>query len=380
MILILTSPDAVLSGNQPNMPIIGELASARAQGNVVAVVSNQGTPSSLVNVLDANGIQHPRIMGRQSGEFIKEFTDKNGLKPYNTLVIATKKEDVQMGKNGNAVLVAGSWSTDREVKALGISVDGAAELSELIRLVSSWNGSWYYEGSCGGYCVKALANLSTYHQGVTQAQFGTKVSHTVKNGGPRLNALLAIASRSILMEQSICNNISNLIWSVYPSSNSSNADDEVLSDFTHRLRTTVSRVRFSKRGEPLFKRHKPSLKRSGGKVNNREDPTDQLTTLHLNPVYKGKLHGRHAIVVDDCTTHGTSFAVASALLKKAGVSQVTCIALGKFGSQTKAYGISITGDPFRPLGLNDFDISSGWSAMAGKTNAQIQPSLHVMIP
>ena len=47
---------------------------------------------------------------------------------------------------------------------------------------------------------------------------------------------------------------------------SANNDSEVLSDFTHRLRTTVSRVRFAERNQPLFIRHAHSIKRSMAKA------------------------------------------------------------------------------------------------------------------
>jgi hypothetical protein len=93
-----------------------------------------------------------------------------------------------------------------------------------------------------------------------------------------------------------------LLWGVYPSSNSLNDDHEVLSDFTHRLRTTVPRVRYSERGQPLFVRHKQSIKRSKGGSNDRSDPADQIMTMHINPYYKNRISGRHVIVVDDCTT------------------------------------------------------------------------------
>lgn len=39
--------------------------------------------------------------------------------------------------------------------------------------------------------------------------------------------------------------------------------------------------------------------------------------MHLNPFYKDhqRLVGKNVIVVDDCTTYGVSFGVASALLR-----------------------------------------------------------------
>lgn len=167
----------------------------------------------------------------------------------------------------------------------------------------------------------------------------------------------------------------------YPLSSSDNSDADTLSDFTHRLRTTVSRVRFSKRGEPLFIRHSPSPKRSAGGSGDRTDPTGQLLTLHLNPYYKesNRLVGKNVVVVDDCTTYGVSFGVAAAFLRKAGAASVTGVALGKFGNQLRHYEIDILTDPFAPVVAGGFTIvSSGW--LAGATNAVSQQVLHALIP
>lgn len=165
-----------------------------------------------------------------------------------------------------------------------------------------------------------------------------------------MNALLAMVARSLLTQG--VDSFPKLFWGVFPSSASDNSDSEVLSDFTHRLRTTVSKVRMARKGEPLFVRHKPSTKRSSaGSRTDRLDPTEQIETIHLNPKYRGNLTGRNVIVVDDCTTHGVSFGVAAALLRKAGANSVTCIALGKFGRSLRDYQIDITSDPFQPLNL-----------------------------
>src|SRR5690348_4308907 len=91
----------------------------------------------------------------------------------------------------------------------------------------------------------------------------------------------------------------NLVWGVYPSSSSGNDDREILSDFSHRLRTTISRSHFCKKGQPLFIRHTASPKRSYGGGGNRTDPSGQMETIHLNPFYaeNKRLVGKHVIVL-----------------------------------------------------------------------------------
>lgn len=175
------------------------------------------------------------------------------------------------------------------------------------------------------------------------------------------------------------NQVKDLVWGVYPSSCSDNDDTDVLCDFTHRLRTTVSRVRYAQRGAPLFIRHTPSVKRSrsGGSVD-RTDPTGQIVSLHLNPAYAGRISGKHVIVVDDCTTYGVSFGVAAAFLNKAGAASVTGVALGKFGNQLRLYDIELLSDPYAPVAVGAFHIHLN-GAFAGTTNPVSQQVLSALI-
>lgn len=169
-----------------------------------------------------------------------------------------------------------------------------------------------------------------------------------------------------------------ILWGVYPSSASANDDDEVLSDFTHRLRTTVSRVHFAERGQPLFVRHTAAIKRSAAKNIDRTDPTNQIQTLHINPHYNGRIAGKHIVVVDDCTTYGVSFGVAAAFLRKAGAAKVTGIALGKFGSQLRHYDIDIAGSPYQPV-TSGFSYNSS-TIFSGSSSQQVQQTLHLLMP
>ena len=214
------------------------------------------------------------------------------------------------------------------------------------------------------------------NQSNAQVVFGEKLRNTVKNGGTRLNALLAITSRSLLTDEFGGN--SNLFWGVYPSSQSANNDSEVLSDFTHRLRTTVSRVRFAERNQPLFIRHAHSIKRSMAKGIDRTDPTDQIRTLRLNPHYRRSVVGRHVVVIDDCTTYGVSFGVAAAFLRKAGASKVTGVALGKFGHQLRYVDIDINTDPFKVVPPGGFAVKPTVS-FPGSDNSAAQQNLLTLV-
>lgn len=379
LLIVLTSPDAIYRSGKFSTDLVQVLAEAKAAGNPVGVISNHVEPEWFESIFGTSGVQFLQVMGRQSGEIVLLNAEKHSLNPFDVVVLATKDDDVQMGKNGGAILVAAGWSSSTLVKSLGIGVSDAQQFREVVELTASWKGHWWFAGGNGRYGVRALADLSGYGKTNTQQSYAQKLTNTVKNGGSRLNALLAVTSRSLLMDG--VGQQKDLVWGVYPSSNSDNADNEVLSDFTHRLRTTVSRVRFCKRGEPLFFRHKASSKRSTGGGGDRTNPSEQIQTIHLNPFYleKDRLRNANVIVVDDCTTYGVSFGVAAAFLHAAGVASVTGIALGKFGSQLRSYDIKILSDPFKPVSEGNFTVSTP-AFFAGAINAEAQNNLQTLIP
>jgi len=375
VLILLSSPDAVLRNGKPDQDVVQALIKAKQAGNPVGLISIHEKPAWFDATFGTSGVQFVQDKGRQKGEIVRTNAKSLGLQPFDVLVLASKEADLSMGKNGGAVLVAAGWSPDERVRSLGIGVDNANQLTEVISLTSAWNGKWWFEGDSESYKVRALADLSGYGQALPQQVFAQKLTDTAKGGGPRLNALLAIVARSLLMDGN-----PGQIWGVYPSSKSTNDDKEILSNFTHRLRTTVSRVRFAEKGQPLFIRHKHSVKRSStGGATDRTDPTDQLLTLQINPHYKGRIHGKHAVIIDDCATYGVSFGVAAALLLQAGVTGMTGIALGKFGSQLRRYEILVTGDPYAPLKPSDFKVVNV-EYFEGTTNKDSQNALLALIP
>lgn len=378
MLILITSPDALLHAGKPDQEIIGILKKAKADHNPVGLISNHTKPDWFDINFEGTKVQFLQVQGRQKGEIIGINAKKFNLDAFDVLVLAAKDVDVQMGKNGGAVLIAAGWSTDTQVVALGIRVDNALQLEEVIDLTTSWPGQWWFSGNSPKYKVRALADLSGINQVATQQELAKKLTNTVKNGGSRLNALLAITARSLLKEGT--GSVKDLLWGVYPSSKSKNDDSEILSEFTHRLRTTVSRVRYASIGQPLFIRHKPSPKRSLGGTGDRTDPKDQILTIHLNPFYleKNRLRNKHVIVVDDCTTYGVSFGVASAFLLKAGAASVTGVALGKFGNQLRSYDIAINSDPYAPVVEGGYTSNEpGW--LTGSTSNSTKHTLQNII-
>lgn len=373
MLIVLTSPAALDLPVNPD--IVQALKAINSAGHPVALVSNNGKPAWFDAQFQGSNVQFLQETGRQKGNIVSHNATLNGMQPFDVVVIAASDIDIQMGKNGKALVVGAGWTGTGYTKSLGIRASNAAELQEVVRLTSSWAGNWWFSGAGKFYSVRALADLSTYGKDYTQAAFANSLTSTAKNGGVKLNSLLAITARSLLMDG--FGEVADLFWGVYPSSNSANNDTEILSDFTQRLRTTVSRVRNAAAGKPLFIRHAASVKRSAGGAVDRTDPSDQITTLHINPYYRGKLNGRNVVVIDDCTTYGVSFGVAAAFLRKAGAASVTGVAVGKFGSQLRYFDIDIkTSDPFSPV--RDFSINAS-NILSGTTSQHTQNDLSKLI-
>lgn len=356
MLALIVSPMALREGDKISRKIVDVLAAIRGQGTPVFVVTNQGLPEKVIEHLKNTGISYFPTAARQKGHPVREIAQSLNIKPHDVLVLAVNEADMQMAKTGGAILIEGAWSKEKRVAGLGMKVDSLDQLREVIDVTRGWTSQWWYKGVGSSYDVRALVDLSSNrYVSNDQAAFAKKVTNTAKQGGARLTALLAITCRSLKMDGVL---EGQLFWGVYPSSASTNADAEVLSDFVQRLRTAASGVHFAKRGDPLFIRHAKSIKRSTANVDDRTDPENQILTLHLNPNYKSQLKGRNVIVVDDCTTYGVSFAVAAAFLYAAGAKKVTGIALGKFGNRLEHATIKILSSPFAPVSKADYKLVS----------------------
>ncbi|MEO6324897.1 MAG: phosphoribosyltransferase [Thermoanaerobaculia bacterium] len=375
MSIVLTSPSVIAPGNAVDHGLAGALRQLGSGHTPVAVVSNGPRPAWFAGEFPGDAVTFVQRQGRQDGTIIADLSKEFEIPCHDFLVLGAIDEDVQMAKNGRGVLLSAGWLPLSPAARYGISVLTAEEFLAVVKLVESWPGSWYFEGSEPLYAVRALTNVSGMNVTDAQAAWAKRVVNAVKNGGPRLQALLVVGARSLL--QSGGDSTHDLMFGLYPSSGSANNDTEVLSDFTHRLRTTTSRVRFAKKATPLLIRHVASTKRSRGGVTDRADPREQIETLHLNPFYRGKVTGRHVILLDDCTTYGVSFGVAASLLRAAGAEAVTCVALGKFGNQLRYFEIALTGDPFAPVAAGNYTVTS--RPFAGVRHNEAQSALQELI-
>lgn len=371
-LVLVTSVDSVAPGGAPYTPLVNSLLAIGASGVPVAMISNH-EPPTWFEPMKAAGLSFLQERGRQNGDIISKIATHLNVSSHDILVLGASQEDIAMAKNGKAVFLASPTATTEKVRQLGIDIDTPEHLQQVVALSSAWNGAWWFKADTPHYGVRVLSDLSSKSSATTPSQsaFSERVTNTVKNGGPRLRALLTVTARSLLSSGLV--NVPEQMWAVYPSSKSSNTDEDTLSDFTHRLRTTTSNVRFAKRGTPLFVRHAASVKRSTSNTA-RTDPANQVETLHLHPEYRHKVSGRNVFVIDDCLTYGLSFGVAAAFLRKAGAASVNGIALGKFGDQLHAFDIIIKSNPFAPVRSGQYTCASA-ARCTGTTKSDAQSTL-----
>lgn len=379
MLIILTSPSVVAPDGQADPRVVDALMKLATAGTPVGVISNHSQPSWFSTSFPKDAVSFIQSQGRQSGSHISDVCQKYNVPLHDLIVLGANDDDIKMAKNAGGVFVSAGWRPDTRAAQYGVSVTSPSEFVQVVQLVERWPGLWYYEGREEWYSVRALADVSGKNVTAAQTHWAQRVVATVKGGGSGLPALLTIGARSLLKSGIVSEDQGPLMFGLYPSSGSSNDDDNVLTDFMHRLRTVTSRVRFAKKGEPLFLRHSPSTKRSrSNSLLDRTNPAEQVQTLHLNPEYESRISGRHIILLDDCTTYGVSFGVASSFLRKAGASAVDCIALGKFGDQLRYYELSINSDPFKPVSAEQYKVSRQ-CIFRGTCNANAQMALRGLI-
>ncbi|MDE2464783.1 MAG: hypothetical protein KGO02_13835, partial [Alphaproteobacteria bacterium] len=88
MLIVMTSPDAVLSNGQPDPELAQVLINANAAGNPVGLISNHGEPAWFKGTFGPSGVQFLQSRGRQSGEIVSQNAKKFALNPFDALVLA----------------------------------------------------------------------------------------------------------------------------------------------------------------------------------------------------------------------------------------------------------------------------------------------------
>ena len=349
--LILLSSSVVWNPETKSIrtEVLDALKVANGSKVQINLVSIGPKPAWIEKTDGAVGFFGCEAMDRKSGRFIDRLIEHNrkaDLKKSEILILGAKDADFYMAVNSQTLLVCAGWVPDLEAKltSYGVRIDTPDSINLVLKLLRS-KQPWYFQSDAQAQKTFALTNAGTI--GVTDR--------------PTLNAIEELKSclKDGLQKRKSAFNVHLLSslnvtdefrkakwWGWYPSSESSNS---VMEDFA-----TLARQTFKKRTRgPIFIRHRPTQKRHTQRGGDRSDPSRQLETIHINPEYEGRLKGEAVVILDDYLTYGLSFGVANAMLRKAGATDVICVAMGKFGNRAHLYNIDISGDVFKPLSKND---------------------------
>lgn len=326
---------------------------ANAERNWFVAVSNKPKPAWF----DEN---FPKVMfqqctpgnggSRRSGKIVKGLLDANQeklkLQKSQVVILGYGLLDVGMYANSQSVLVRCDWRTDRDpsIMRYGIPCADIASLPHILTLLSEEH-PWYFthfDPVCDTYC---LSNAATHVGSDAELKrLAAELQACLKHGNPKKRQDFIVALLSSLYATEVFRTTD--LWSYYPSSSSKNDGTELISDFGELARTTFKRP---KGKAPLFIRHTPKAPRHKSSPDDRENPASEIRSIHLHPSYKDALGGKTIVVLDDYTTTGVSFSVASAFLRKAGATKVLAVAMGKFPRASYILDIDLHGTPFAPV-------------------------------
>jgi len=369
MKLVLVSSDVLWdkSRNSPYDGIQAILNSVLKDGNEVFLVSSHAEPAWLKKVFPKIKFQSCSFQERRNGQIVQDILDANkqdGLRHSDVVILGASDPDFFMAVNSRTLLCRCEWAPKGDrIKFYGLPVREPKGIPTLVNILRD-KQPWYFQLQTSDLDIFALTDAGTITELNLRARIlKDKLKSCLKSGIVQ-NRKEFIAH---LLSSLCATDAARAVdwWGWYPSSEANNEDSEVMGNFCRFAQTTFGR---NTRGA-LFVRHKDAPPRHL-QESNRTDPTDQIQTVHLNPKYRGYLEGKTVAVLDDYTTHGLSFGVASAILKKAGVAKVLGIAMGKFGSRGEVYKINITQDDvFIPI--TGFQ-NRGYRDMVGTINTAAQ--------
>jgi hypothetical protein len=251
------------------------------------LVSNRSKPEWLDDTFDF--IDFIECPNRQSGIVIPELIRQNPdlkLQHSEFIVLGASDHDLQMATNSKSLLIRCDWAELGETMGrYGVPWDDPAALPALIHYLDD-ACPWYFVSPGEFLDVYALTNAGTHSETDWKiAGLITRLKRFLKDGIPGFKSGITLHLLSSLYATPAFEDVD--LWSYYPSSASDNSGDEIMAELCRRARE-IYKKRLSR---PLFLRHTASPQRHvvGG---DRDDPTSQLISVHLNPEYRGKIRGK----------------------------------------------------------------------------------------
>ena len=291
---------------------------------------------------------------RKSGKFVAGLLELNkdkNLQKSQIVMLGYGEADVSMYANSQTVLIRCDWRTDlhERIRPYGIPCSKVSDLPRILLLLAEEH-PWHFthtDAVCDTYCLSNAATRAGADEELKA--IAARLQSCLKAGNPTKRQDFIISLLASLYATDAFRSAN--LWSYYPSSRSDNTGKELICDFVEMARTTF---KCRKKSHPVFIRHTPSVARHLAPQAGREAPDSQIKSIHIHPDYADSIKGKTVVVVDDYTTTGVSFSVASAFLRKAGAAKVLAVAMGKFPRTSYIQEIELRTSPFSPV--TDFKI------------------------
>lgn len=186
---------------------------------------------------------------------------------------------------------------------------------------------------------------------------------------PDFRTMLFFFFLTSLYLDSLCYNVD--WWTIYPGSGQVKPR-RFLANFIE-FATKLFRDQFK---IDLLVRHTPSIKSAFARAKGVHPPfTNQTNTVHLNPLYRGRLEGKKILIIDDFRTESYSFECTRNLLLMGGAEKVICVS---FGCYRTAYKVKVpksvhAWDPWKPANLKENDFKT--KILPGTVNERVLEDL-----
>jgi phosphoribosylpyrophosphate synthetase len=296
-------------------------------------------------------------VNKGSPKWIKEAASKLGTNTHQLLYIGDSKQDLLTALNIPTFYAHAKWNgVELPAKMTAFIAETPSQTWRFITHYLLIPPRWVHtlDDSDNELYLRSLVGASFNLPASSPATFNAKDIFTYG----RDIRVGANSAKQILMNHALTSlYLEGLIemgtkFVVYPSSKKGSVNP-VSRDYIQ----PVSKVFHGYFLEDLLVRAKDAPDTSLERANGRIAPFSyQTDTVHLNPVYAGKIDGKSIIVFDDFTTTGQSLEWARNLLKSGGAGRVVLVTAGKFKHTHTLYS-PVAADTIEPFVLKAYESS-----------------------
>jgi hypothetical protein len=386
--LLLTSVDCLIDSSTgkyfPGIEAELDKYLAMDKENKVVVISIR---KSRLNAIPKkyNPLVIPYALRGTGPELFKFISNALKVATNEVIVLGGKAHDLYTAGHTKSILLSavyakGNNPTDTLYKKeYGIPLNNVKSIGAFFENFYGIENPWYLKIDVDqDTTMYALTNANTWGiNGTTLGDLKVKFRECLKND----NKTYIIPFTSyFLVSTHMIKDLGDVdIWDIYPSSEKEKVNEDLLY-FAKKAAHSFDKEFFSER---LLIRKKDTAKRHSIATAQRiaNGAKDELESMIVNPVFKGKLSGKSVAIVDDFSRIGTSCETVRLLLQKAGVRRLIFIAMGKFGNDKiyHKYEYELKGSVYSGVNSNFLSKSTITGVTNDKSNHEFLESLRSLV-